>query len=942
MKLQEKTSLILVVLLIFSITLISIFVSALSLSSSHALETSYLDREIRHATGVIDEDARTLAATVSDYAAWDDTCAFIEGDQPGYPESNLLPQTFTNLRLNLIVIADTSGNIIFGKTSNFAQETLSPLPESFRDHIRPGMPLLDMSSPQAGVEGILNTPDGPMVIASRPIVRTDFSGTPRGVVIMGRYLAPQDPALPSLLTDPSLRILTLDDPGIPSGILEELKVQESNNPRITRALSATEAEGYTLIRDIYGNDAAILRIIQYRDIFQQGLKNTLQYILIVLAAGLLLGVAALFMLDRLILSRIMDLSRQVSGIGNRAGIADRVCLAGNDEFADLAQKINRMLDTIEKTQNGLQASENRFRDLAELLPQIIFDMDRDGRLLYVNHAGADLLGITEERIRNGTNITEFLVPDDVGRMQQGVKKVIGGGVTAAGEVFSFCRADKTFMRAIVFTAPVHRDNQIIGLRGVIADITDRLKLEEALIESQEYLQSLLWSVRAGIMVIDATTHTIIDANPAALEMIGTTTDQLVNQSCHTVLCIDEPEQCPVTDNGHIIENMETTLRTRDGRTISVIRYIVPVTLQGRSCLLETFIDNTPRKQIEQELTMSRERLSGILHASPVGVFETAGDGTLAYVNERWEEMTGLPLHGMDGRRWTEILHPEDRGRVEREFAQKIQQRGVLKAEARFIRPDKTVIWVFIQAVPLYDADRAIRGFAGTITDITDRKRDEEAIQLANKKLNLMNNITRHDILNTITGLLGCVDMAKATRMDDERLALLNEIKDLVRVIQRQIAFTREYQEVGVRLPVWQNVNEVITRTRENFRSFDLSIVIDLQNMEIYADPLLEKVFYNLVDNAIRYGDTITMISFFFQISDKGLSIICQDDGAGIDPKAKERIFERGVGRNTGMGLFLTREILGITGITIQENGVFGKGARFEILIPRGTFRFIRE
>jgi PAS domain S-box-containing protein len=498
------------------------------------------------------------------------------------------------------------------------------------------------------------------------------------------------------------------------------------------------------------------------------------------------------------------------------------------------------------------------------------------------------------------------------------------------------------MRAIVFTAPVHRDNEITGLRGVIADITDQLKLEEALIESQEYLQSLLWSVRAGIMVIDATTHTIIDANPAALEMIGTTTDQLVNQSCHTVLCIDEPEQCPVTDNGHIIENMETTLRTRDGRTISVIRYIVPVTLQGRSCLLETFIDNTPRKQIEQELTMSRERLSGILHASPVGVFETAGDGTLAYVNERWEEMTGLPLHGMDGRRWTEIRHPEDRGRVEREFAQKIQQRGVLKAEARFIRPDKTVIWVFIQAVPLYDADRAIRGFAGTITDITDRKRDEEAIQLANKKLNLMNNITRHDILNTITGLLGCVDMAKATRMDDERLALLEEIKDLVRVIQRQIAFTREYQEVGVRLPVWQNVNEVITRTRENFRSFDLSIVIDLQNMEIYADPLLEKVFYNLVDNAIRYGDTITMISFFFQISDKGLSIICQDDGAGIDPKAKERIFERGVGRNTGMGLFLTREILGITGITIQENGVFGKGARFEILIPRGTFRFIRE
>ncbi len=180
MKLQEKTSLILVVLLILSITLISIFVSALSLSGYHALETSYLDREIRHATGMIDEETGTLAATVSDYAAWDDTYAFIEGDMPGYPASNLLPQTFTNLRLDLIVIADTSGNIIYGKTSNFSKETLSPLPESFRHHLLPGMPLMDMSNPQGGVEGILKTPDGLMVIASRPIVRTDFSGTPRG------------------------------------------------------------------------------------------------------------------------------------------------------------------------------------------------------------------------------------------------------------------------------------------------------------------------------------------------------------------------------------------------------------------------------------------------------------------------------------------------------------------------------------------------------------------------------------------------------------------------------------------------------------------------------------------------------------------------------------------------------------------------------------------
>ena len=127
----------------------------------------------------------------------------------------------------------------------------------------------------------------------------------------------------------------------------------------------------------------------------------------------------------------------------------------------------------------------------------------------------------------------------------------------------------------------------------------------------------------------------------------------------------------------------------------------------------------------------------------------------------------------------------------------------------------------------------------------------------------------------------------------------------------------------------------------NFESSEIQFIVDNETVEIYADPLLEKVFYNLVDNAIRYGKTITTIKFYFQISDKGLTLICEDDGIGIIEEYKHYIFERGVGQNTGMGLFLTREILGITRIEIEETGQSGKGARFELLIPRGAFRFGR-
>jgi len=131
------------------------------------------------------------------------------------------------------------------------------------------------------------------------------------------------------------------------------------------------------------------------------------------------------------------------------------------------------------------------------------------------------------------------------------------------------------------------------------------------------------------------------------------------------------------------------------------------------------------------------------------------------------------------------------------------------------------------------------------------------------------------------------------------------------------------------------------RDMVNFSQSEITFVLDLEDTEIYADPLLEKVFYNLIDNALRYGETITTIRFSYKISEKGMTLICEDDGVGIPDEAKDRIFERGVGKNTGMGLFLSREILMITGITIQEIGTYRKGARFELLIPNNSWRFVK-
>jgi PAS domain S-box-containing protein len=343
--------------------------------------------------------------------------------------------------------------------------------------------------------------------------------------------------------------------------------------------------------------------------------------------------------------------------------------------------------------------------------------------------------------------------------------------------------------------------------------------------------------------------------------------------------------------------------------------------------------------MDKKLKESEEKYRALTENTPDILFSTDMAGNITYVSPRINKY-GFLEEEVIGKSLRMLIHPADVDQVENHQIRELEQGAQFVSQFRILDKWGTTWWFEEKSFLRLNISGKPVGIYGILRDVTERKRAEDAIELANKKLNLMNNITRHDILNTITGLLGCVDMAKAAPTSGEREQLLSDIKDLTRIIQRQIAFTKEYQEVGVHLPLWQNVLVVLTRMLQNFEGSSPVIIVELEGVEVYADPLLEKVFYNLVDNAIRYGEKITSIRFYSEVTESGLSVICEDDGAGIPDEQKFLVFERGVGRNTGMGLFLTREILGITGISIVENGDFGKGARFEMQIPRGTYRMI--
>jgi len=224
-------------------------------------------------------------------------------------------------------------------------------------------------------------------------------------------------------------------------------------------------------------------------------------------------------------------------------------------------------------------------------------------------------------------------------------------------------------------------------------------------------------------------------------------------------------------------------------------------------------------------------------------------------------------------------------------------------------------------------------------EIQERKRFEAAIQLANRKLSTLSSITRHDILNQITAIVMYVSLSEEINKDPQVKEHLKKIEQITHLIQRQIRFTRDYQSIGSNAPSWQEVSLVVGEAIKDVNPRNIRIELDLDNLEVYADLLLGKVFSNLIDNSVRHGEHVTFIRISYQRSEDELVIVYEDNGVGIPDAAKEKIFRREYYRNTGYGLFLSQEVLSITGSTIRETGVAGTGARFKIHIPKGMFRF---
>ena len=605
----------------------------------------------------------------------------------------------------------------------------------------------------------------------------------------------------------------------------------------------------------------------------------------------------------------------------------------------------------QRTEDALRENEEKYHSFFTTSRDCVFITTADGRWVDFNDAAVELFGY-ESR--------EDLLKTDVPLMYANPSDRDAHARYIREKEFSFeypvdlKKKDGTIIHTLI-TSVVRKDpsGNTIGFQGSIRDITERNRTEKALRETQAQLRVAMDLAKLVHWEYDVATDTFT-FDDQFYALFGTTAEREGGTKMRSSEYAERflpPEEAPIvgreteaallTRDPNFSRQIEHDIIRRDGerRTIAVVFRVVKDP-SGRT--IKTYGANqdiTERRRGEEALRESEEKYR-LLVESAAEVIVVAQDGMLRLVNLATTAMTGLSEQELMSKPFSSFIHPDDRAMVVENYQRRLRGEAVPDRYAfRLLTKDERTRWVDLNAILIdWEGRPASLNF---MTDITERKRIEVALHEANRKLNLLSSITRHDINNHLTVLKGNLTLLEKKQLDHPSDDHLQKAEAAAERISAMIQFTKEYEDIGVHALIWQDVHGVVKKVADQVFHGPIKVVNDVLNgIEILADPLIVKVFHNLIDNSMRHGGHVTRIKMSAEQVGDALLIVYEDDGVGISVEDREHLFEKGYGKNTGLGLFFIRDILAITGITITDNGKVGQGVRFEMMVPSGSWRRI--
>ncbi|NOZ35826.1 MAG: PAS domain S-box protein [Chlorobi bacterium] len=670
-------------------------------------------------------------------------------------------------------------------------------------------------------------------------------------------------------------------------------------------------------------------------------------------------------------NEIVKKNKEYETLNEEYAATNEELIEKNEEYATLNEEYKSQNENLIKAKEAAEESEIKFRQMTELLPQVIYECDINGKLTYVNKRAFEFYRYTQEDFEKGINFEQALIPEEVEEARKNIQKVFTGEEINNFE-YTALRKDGTTFPALIYSSPIFRHNKPAGFRGVIIDISDIKNTEEELRIQNKKLNLITEIEKIGTFDWDLKTNSAIWNDE--MFVIHGIPKQVPMPYENWKKCI-HPEDKEITAS-ILAESIQTKspryAEFRIVRPNGEIRYVrasAAVITDNKGTVTNSVgltKDITEQTKAEQELISAKEKaeeneakFKSIFDLSPQPISISSLTGELIEVNNKLCDISKYSKNELLGKKTVDLGFYSAEARAK--FLNTLKETGQAEnLELKFYDKNKSGIDTLTNATII--KLKGVPHILSMVADITKRKKAEaEIIRSKEKaeesdrlKTEFINNMS-HEIRTPMNGILGFSELLGDSDLTPEKQSnyitiIKNSGKQLMRIIDDILEIskleTKQVKAVNKQICLNDLFIELFSifdiKAKENNIPLYLKKGLPDKESTIITDSSkLSKILSNLLENALKFTNT-GFVEFGYRLKNNFIEIFVKDTGIGIKPEKQKSIFERfsqedkGVSEHLGglgLGLSIAKENTELLGGTIFLESKKGKGSVFYINIP---------